>query len=481
MQDSNKPNILLFFSEQWRSDCVGYTSKDSVIETPFLDQLCIEGITFTNAYSACPTCIATRACLATGKSPNSNGRIGYKDGVPWNYDNTLMECLRNSGYQTINSGKTHFYPPRTTMGFEQLYLYDNQDPPNSDYHRWLKRETGDTVKDTAVEISSNSWLCHPWAYPEYLHSTNWCIDTAIDALSRRDPQRPFFLQVGFHRPHPPLDPPLQFYTRYEDKTLPPVPVGNWAEKFNFPIKKVDGKFGNLAENTLDKTRKAYYSLVTHADYHIGRLIHWLRREKLLDNTWIIFIADHGEMLGDHRMMSKINPFEGSAHVPFIVKPPGPLQLETDRTIDFPVTHMDVLPTLLDVAGIDKPGAIEGSSLVPFLKNSADKAASGQNRAFIHGEHAPGEGSSSGWQYATDGKEKYIWDSVSGDEYFFDLVKDPQELHNNVNDNEHRDRAAMWRDRIIDILKNRPEDGLTDGKVLFPGKKLPPVKKPLVLE
>jgi arylsulfatase len=463
-------NIVLFFVEQWRADCLGYIEQNKAIDTPFLDQLAHESISFTSAYSACPTCIATRACLATGLSPSKHGRIGYKDEIPWCYKDTLMLCLRNGGYQTICAGKTHFYPPRTTLGFEQLLLYDNQHPQQSDYHLWLDRASSGNVRDTAVEVSSNSWVPHPWVYPEYMHSTNWCIDQAIKALELRDPQRPFLLQVGFHRPHPPLDPPIQYYEAYRDKQLPPVPLGDWAGEHDRPVHAADGKFGFLPEGMLDKTRKAYYAQITHADYQIGRLIYWLRRAKWLEDTWIIFISDHGELLGDHNMYSKISPFEGSARVPFIVRPPHDFRCSRDTRCDAPVTHMDIMPTLLELTELPQPVGLEGRSLLPFLGGEDTKW-----RDYLHGEHAPGEGSEKGWQFVTDGKKKFIWDSVTGQELFFDLEKDPKEKINIVGHTEYAEAATLWRQRLIEVLSQRQEDNLADGKRLIAGQSLPPVR------
>ena len=147
-----------------------------VVETPFLSELAGHGMTFTHAYTSCPSCIATRASILTGMSPSNTGRLGYRDGVPWRYKNTLMECLRNSGYQTINVGKTHFHPQRASMGYEINELYDTQkfDPWfDSDYNKWLRQMTNGALVDSATDLGPNSIIAQPWVHAENLHSSAW--------------------------------------------------------------------------------------------------------------------------------------------------------------------------------------------------------------------------------------------------------------------------------------------------------------------
>ncbi len=457
----SQPNFLFIFTDQWRGDCLGVLGHPTV-ETPFLDELASQGTLFPNAYSPCPSCIAARASVVTGQTPSTHGRLGYQDKVPWTYSPTLMSCLRDAGYQTINVGKTHFFPMRAHLGFEENRLYDPQhlEPGfESDYHAWLRKETHGTVCDTAHEISSNSWLAHPWTHAEYLHPTNWTTDTALEMLARRDPTRPFFLQVGYHRPHPPIDPPLAYYERYHDRPLAPVPVGDWAAEFDVPTRQIDPQEGRIPDYQLDRCRRAYYAQLTHLDYQIGRLLH-----QLPGDTCIIFTADHGEQLGDHHLFRKTTPFEGSARIPFIIKASGP----RGQLCDKPISLYDIMPTLLEEAGVPIPTSVEGSSLAPLVRGEETPW-----RAFVHGEHTY---AGHGWQFVTDGKEKFAWDSLSGREWFFDLAVDRGETRNLIDDPASADRVAHWRRRLIETLAARPQDNLSDGVRLLPGKQLPAVRK-----
>ncbi len=475
MPENQRPNFLLIFPDQWRGDCVGGPYNHPVVETPFLDQMANEGVTFTSAYSACPSCIATRACLATGRTPDGTGRIGYRDGVPWRYEGTMYHRLRDAGYQTINVGKTHFYPQRLHLGFEENRLYECiriDEGFDSDYHIWLKEKGQGLVRDTAMEITSNSWMARPWLHPEPLHPNTWTAQTAIEMLQRRDPARPFFLQVGFHRPHPPLDPPVEYFRQYEDREMPPVPVGDWAKEFAEPVRRVDSSTGTLPKHILDRSRRAYYAQITHLDYQIGRILECVRTMGELGNTWIIFTSDHGELLGDHNHFRKVVALEGSARVPFIVRPPQSFDGPRGSFRDEPISHFDVMPTVLEQAGLEIPADVQGSSLRPLLAGE-----DAQWRDYIHGEHS--SFSDQGNQFVTDGKEKFIWLTGSGRELFFDLKDDPQELHDRSGDPDYADRVALWRQRLIDLLAERPDDGLSDGERLIPGTSLPAVRPELL--
>jgi arylsulfatase len=454
----DRPNIVFVFPDQWRFDCLGVAGH-TCVETPFLDELAHSGVRFTNCYSPSPTCIATRASLMTGLSPNSAGRMGYRDGVPWTYANTFPRLLRDSGYQTMCAGKTHFYPARARCGFEELRLYEMpwQEPDRpSDYHRWLAKETGGSVSDTAWGLDSNSWVAHPWTEPERLHPSSWTTDAAIELMEQRDPLRPFFIQVSYHRPHPPLDPPIEYFERYLAKQLPPTPVGDWAEDNNVPVTSVDHSVGRIPDEALDRARRAYFAQISHLDYQVGRLRRYLKGRGLLGNTWIVFASDHGELLGDHHLWRKTNGFEGSAHVPLIVSPPLVQDRPAPALCDCPCTLTDLAATFLELGGATSPEPLESDSLLPLVR--------GQDAAwkdFVHGEHAPG------WQFLTDGREKFIWFAPDDRRWLFDLAEDPNELHNLAEDPAWASHLALWEGRLIEILKDRPE-GLSDGERLVPG-------------
>jgi arylsulfatase len=462
----SKENIILIIADQWRGDCLSVAGHSGV-DTPNLDSLANQGTIFNHAYSSCPSCIAARASLFTGLSPNSHGRIGYKDGIEWNYENMLAQVLGNAGYQTHCSGKTHFFPQRKHCGFQSHDSYEasqNFDGKYvNDYREWLRDQTGGTFNEWDHGMGDNSWIARPSQLPEHLHNNWWTMNTSIDFLKRRDKTRPYFLNISFHRPHPPLDPPQAFYDMYKDRDIPDIPVGKWAEKYNVPVMGTATPFGHLPEHVLKHSRRAYYAQLAHIDNQIGRLLTSLRN---LDEEkpHIIFTSDHGELLGDHNLFCKSLPYEGSSRIPLIKFDPSCPAVKDNPFNDIPTVIEDVYPMILDIAGIDIPNKIDG---INPLSDSAEK------NSYVHSEHSWHIDQS--WQMLTDGCEKYIWWAKSGEEQFFDLQNDPEEMNDLGQDPAFADRLKYWRQILIAKLAKRPEDGLSDGTKLIPGKALPPVK------
>ncbi|MCC7517703.1 MAG: arylsulfatase [Verrucomicrobiae bacterium] len=471
-----KPNLVFILTDQQRSDALGILGRSGA-ETPNLDMLARHGTLFTSAYSPCPSCIAARASIFTGQRPTTHGRIGYRDSVPWRYPTTLAGELARAGYQTHCVGKTHFFPQREPLGFESQDSYEaaqNFDGKYvNDYWKWLEERTQGRVRETDHGVDWNSWYARPSHLPEELHNNTWVVTKGIEFLERRDPSRPFFLNLSFHRPHPPIDPPQVFFDLFRDRRLPKVPVGDWAKEHLVEPDGMNTWRGKLPEDLLLRSRRAYLAQIAHIDNQIGRFLIQLRKNRKLDTTWIVFTSDHGEMLGDHGLFRKCYAYEGSAHVPLIVAPPSGSKIHTCAA---PVSLEDLMPTFLEAASLPVPGTVEGRSLVPLC--SSTPAAAGW-REYVHGEHAPGYARGQGMQFLTDGKEKYIWFTLSGREQLFDLRRDPQELRDLSRVRTKRARLALWRARMVEELAARPDDGLSDGRRLIPGKELSPVRAALL--
>src|SRR5690606_5426687 len=184
----------------------------------------------------------------------------------------------------------------------------------------------------------------------------------------------------------------------------------------------------------------------------------------------------GELLGDHHLWRKFIAFEGSIKVPMIIRPPhSGGDVPRGSCDDRNVCLEDIMPTLLEEAGIDIPPTVEARSLSAALRGGGQDGW----REYIHGEHHRPDGT---WQFVTDGREKFIWQTMSGKEWFFDLRNDPQELRNRVNDPAFADRVSLWRQRLIDVLARRPEDGFVSEGRLVPGTNLAgPVRQWLLEE
>lgn len=467
---SNKqPNILLIMTDQMRGDCMSFYGHPDV-KTPYLDTLAARGVAFNNAYSACPSCIAARAALFTGLSPEHNHRVGYQDGIPWRYEKTLAGELSKAGYYTKCVGKMHVHPSRSLQGFHHVELHDGylhalrfQDKctfaeaqkNSDDYYHWLRAELGvdtDTI-DTGLEC--NSWVARPWCYEEKYHPTNWVTDRTIDFLRSRDPEKPFFLMASYLKPHPPLDPPKYYFDMYMNRELRMPAKGNWErnEEASFSF---DSPF-TPNDNVLIKEMLAgYYGLITHLDHQIGKLIQALVEYNLYNDTIIVFSSDHGEELGDHGLFRKSRAYEGSTHIPLIISAPDTLipGIRRGEKTESLVELRDIMPTLLEIAGTPDD-TLDGRSLIPILQNPAKKI-----RSYLHGEHSYGKKSN---HWIVTEKDKFIWNSFIGTEEYFDLKKDPRELIGD--DGSHEERKNELRLLLIKELEGRPEGFVKNGTLI----------------
>lgn len=447
---------------------------NEVIHTPYLDTLAAGGSTFEHAYSATPTCVPARVALLTGMSQESHGRYGHDARVPFSkaYPTTLPGVLGEAGYQTQAIGKTNVEPERARVGFDDVRLHNGflhesrrESGRNlqliDDYLPWLRRQPGMANQaETDHGVACNSMMARPWDKPEAYHPTNWVASEAIDWLYRRDPTCPFFLYLSFHRPHAPLDPPAWAFEQYLDADLPDPPVGSWAEPF------AQFRKDFLAESALGKQRPevrrralaAYYGLITHIDHQLNRVLEALGDFSLLDNTAVVFVSDHGDMMGDHDFYRKALGYEGSARIPFIVRLPGGEYVRP--RVDEVVELRDVMPTILDIAGVQIPESVDGRSVLPLMRGEDVEW-----RRDIHGEHTYTIRDFEEMHWVTDGHRKFIWWSGSGMEQFFDLDADPQELHDLIEDPARVPEVDDWRGRLIAHLEGREEGFVTDGQLV----------------
>jgi arylsulfatase len=402
------PNVVLIMTDQQRWDTLGCYGN-AVVETSNLDHLAAQGTVFTAAYSTTPSCVPARASLMTGLTQWNTGILGMGEGQPRcaNLVDTLPAVLARAGYHTQAVGKLHFTPQRSLQGFHHAVLDESarvEDPGfESDYARWFDRHRTGEYGRYDHGIDRNSWVSRPWHAPEFLHPTNWTVNESIDFLDRRDPTRPFFLMTSFARPHSPYDPPGFYYDLYANKSVPGPVVGSWADVHDVLRDALDPNAwrGRRSPEQVRRARASYYGLVHHIDHQIGRLLRYLREHGLYDNTLVVFTSDHGDMLGDHHLWRKTYAYEGSAHIPLVVKLPDTHHRRGH--VDRPATLYDVMPTVLDAVGVPATRSLDGGSLLPLIQH--DDAPW---RPYLHGEHDTFYHASQENQFLTDGRTKYIW-------------------------------------------------------------------------
>ncbi len=448
-------------TDQHRGDCLGIDGHP-VLQTPYLDAEAAAGIRFRHGYSACPVCIPARRTMMSGRTPHGQGTY-------CNYDTllntpTLPGCLSGAGYQAHLCGKLHLWPQRKLYGFCSTDWADGPGGKNdrNDYYKFLENN-GFNMPEAARchGMDGNGWAARPWPFEERYHITSWTTDCALRFLERRDPTMPFFLNVSYYHPHQPAIPPEYYYNMYMNMDIPEPAHGGWAKvdeisRRGMPVSSIRI---NPDPIVMKQFQAGYFGCITHIDHQIGRIL-----QVVPQNTIVLFVADHGEMLGDHGYARKGHGFEGSARIPFLFKFPQGMNIPQRQVRDEVVELMDVMPTLLDAAGIAIPDMVEGRSLMPLITGKDSTW-----REYVHGECAvlgePDNIPKTGMQYLTDGKRKYIWHPGTAEEFYFNLETDPRELHNLSGESGFDPEIEIWRQRLIGILKDRPE-GFTDGKKLL---------------
>ncbi len=455
------PNILLIMTDQHRADCLGIEGHP-VLQTPHLDEIAGTGARFRRAYSACPLCIPARRTLMTGVSAKTHGVVGNVD-RPLDLP-TLPGLLRDAGYQTHLCGKLHLWPKRKRYGFESMDWSDGpyEGEDIGDYGSFLIRQAGDIpYAARAHGATLNSWVARPWHLADRLHFTNWCTDRALEFLDCRDPTAPYFLKISFFHPHTPCTPPAFYFDHYLNQELPEPVVGDWARFTECPAlgQPVRSMRCALPANEMRTLRAGYFGSITHLDDQIGRILDRIKGDR---QTVVLFVSDHGEMLGDHQYFQKGLPYEASARIPFLIRLPRSFGIRPGQVCDQPVELMDVMPTILDVAGVDAPESVEGRSVLPLLRGDG-----GAWRAWLHGECAQHRGGDStrpdsAMHYLTDGRQKYVWRSDTGDEQLFDLEADPNERTDLIGLAGSGRDHAIWRNRLVELLSGRSERFVRDG-------------------
>ena len=466
MADDTRPNFLVIMTEQHRGDCLGLEGHP-VLLTPSMDEIGATGAWFRSAYSTCPICVPARRSFLSGQFPSTHGQRSNTN-LEWDGTQTLPGVLSAHGYETRWVGRSmHQTPPRKRYGFDHMVINDHRIPVD-DYDEWLARvQPPGSGGYYGTGVMHNDWTACAWHMPDACHHTNWTVNLALEFLEKRDPSCPFLLVVSFIAAHPPLVPPGFYFDRYLRQDLPEPVIGDWAEP---PLN--DGVGGgpapervHLTGEALRSTRAGYYGLINHVDDQIRRLLNNVTgvQRQTGNNTVVVFTSDHGEMLGDHYRWRKNVPYEGSARIPLLLSAPARLGLQRGAVIDKPVGLEDIMPTLLDLAGVPIPDTVDGSSLLPLLRG---EQTAWRDCIHIQQCHAA-------YHCLTDGKSKYIWFTTDGREQFFDLVADPDEIHDLSADPSRAAQIGAWRERLVRQLAGGA-DGFSDGEKLIPGRPFPAV-------
>jgi arylsulfatase len=457
-----RPNILLIMPDQMRGDCLSIEGHP-VLMTPNTDSIAENGVRFTRAYATSASCIPARRSLLTGMYPSSNGMVGFTDGYPITTP-TLPQLLRDNGYATVLVGRhMHQSPYEEPYGYTRQILGSTY-VDHDDYADFLERALPGAGGVKGIGLSFNGWQAKPWPYSEHLHPTSWVAQQSRQVLAGHDDGKPLFLTASFYAPHPPLFPPAYYMERYLHMTLPPAAIGSWEHppERNVIGSGVDAHRTVLQGEALRNAQAGYFGLINQLDDQLYWLISDFRAtSRRAGRPWVIvFTSDHGEMLGDHYYFRKCEPYEGSSRIPLLFQAAPDLGLNAGLISDEPVCLEDIMPTLLDLAHVAIPDAVDGVNLVPLMKGQTRTA-----RDILHGEHSPCYGQDQAYHFLTDGRMKYIWRPIDDTEQLFDLDHDPNELENLSSRKERTVEVAGWRTRLMGVLAGRPEGFVVNDRLV----------------
>lgn len=414
---ADRPHVLLICTDHWPASLLGVAGHP-VIQTPTLDQLARNGVRFTQCHSECPVCIPARRTLMTGTTPRTHGDRVYLDREPMPDVPTLAQSFRDAGYQAYAAGKLHVYPQRNRIGFDDVMLHEEgrlQYGVIDDYELYLA-DHGHAGAMFAHGMCNNEYHHRPWPLAEEHHITNWTTRSICRYIQRRDPTRPGFWYVSYCHPHPPLVPLRDYLELYRDAEIDQPFCGEWATEDSPALAMIrPPESCPQTPQAIAAARRAFYALCTHIDHQLRLVIGTLRGEGLLDNTIIAFTSDHGDMLGNHGLWAKRIFYRDSANVPLLLcGVAGDERIGHHQTDDRIVGWQDIMPTLLDLAGVPIPETCDGMSLI------------GQNtREYLFGECSNGAKAT---RMIHDGRHKLIYYPVGNVRQLFDMAEDPCEMH-----------------------------------------------------
>jgi arylsulfatase len=450
-----KPHVVIMLAEQHRGDalsCAGH----SIVKTPSLDRLAAGGARFSNAYTTSPVCMPARSSLQSGLYPHNLGQWANHDRLEPRFDN-MANVLSGLGYHTAYLGKSHLYVQRVgghmrehepfmhelgwkdvrettgpggtvetesivTDRWKELGVLETH---REDYH---KRKEGGTYRST--------W---PSPLPEGEHLDDFIGRMAVEYIEKYDRDEPLLAVVGFGAVHEPWDPPEKWAAMYDpadmDEPAPRTNPGEWVpEKAAEHHRTLQAGRDDIGPEQVANLRAAYYAKVSHMDHWVGRITDALEARGMLEDTLVVYLADHGEMLGDKGRVSKSVYYEPAVRVPLIVR--YPRAGGAGQVCDRPTSIVDVFPTLVDAAGGDAEHAGFGRFLLPLLE---DPAADHHDAVF--GEYRTRT-------MIRDRRYKMVVDDTGTVLKLYDLREDPGEELNLVGKLGAETEIRRLRDRLL---------------------------------
>lgn len=471
---SEKPNILLIFPDQHRGDTMGCAGHP-VIHTPNIDRIAAEGVLFGRCCTNSPLCMPARASLMNGQYVNTHGV--WDNNLPADrHGPSHVRNIRDAGYYTAVIGKTHLYVhggvKDTRQHIDQLKDWGFEDTHeltgpwasaniNSEYTDYLAQKG---LLETHREYirhylaGMRSGAMKPWQEPPSPLKPEDHLDvytgrTAADWLRNYHGSKPFYLQVCFPGPHDPFDSTKEYRDLYRPEDVP-VGIMDKPKEPVPPYVQFVTSWSALEGMTIQQKQLMstfYYGKVTQIDDGIGMILKAMAERGFLDNTWVVYTSDHGEMLGDHFLSHKIVFYEGALKIPLIIRPPGGVKAWKSGGL---TDHIDIAATLLDIAGAKPSEKSDGVSLLPVVRAGPAGRDAQKHKDAVFSEVQL-------FSMVLTDRYKMVVNSITREPLeLYDVVNDPKELNNLVTDSSLKKVCDELNERYLRrLLSNMDQEKL----------------------
>ena len=456
------PNIILIITDQQRFDTINALGFP-YMDTPHIDRLVNEGVSFDNCHITAPSCAPARASLFTGFYPHVTGIMRNAD----RWRRSWIEDLNEAGYHCVNIGKMHTQPFETSLGFHERYVVENKDrylEGRYYFDEWDKALAARGLVKQQREQYRRREDYHErmgaftWDLPADTHSDNFVGGLAQWWLRSYPKTEPLFLQIGFPGPHPPYDPTPDMAAQYIDRDLP-LPSVTQAELDGQPPPFLELRrhntevdhdsivhLENPSRAQLQRLRAYYAANVSMIDQQVGQIMGTLEEEGYLENSVVIFTSDHGDCLGDHGHIQKWTMYDIITRAPAIFWSPG--RFPAGRRVGELCQWMDIGQTVLELAGVTPRGEMQTISLVPALQGEY-----WAGREYVYAEH-PADGNYEGPYMTMIRSERWKLAHFLDQDYgqLFDLSADPDEVNN------------LWDDAGLADVKRQLLDAMLNWRI-----------------
>ncbi len=453
-----RPNILILYTDQQRWDTLGANGNPEIL-TPNLDALAASGVTFTHHFVQNPVCMPSRISMLTSRYPSSLGIT--RMGVPVPQDLlTLPRILKTYGYRGANIGKLHFLPhanrdhrsPHPDYGFDHLEISDEPGVYEDAYRAWARQRAPEAMDAISAGIPPGTriWnrtlgikdeVAHrgdpegrfdfeggiPFGADDSLTHSAFVAEQTIEFI-RQARDQPFLCIAGFYSPHAPWMTPQKYLDLYDPASLsiPEFPPEIDGQR---PVEPGE----QFSDAHLRRAKQGYYAMISEVDYYVGKILAALDAAGQRENTIVVFTSDHGEWLGTHLKFGKGYPADDAvSRVPLILSAPNG---ELGQRIDGIVEAVDILPTLLSLAGIQAPPSLQGISLADVVMTGAEVP---KRAALTEGD---------GWKCLRNRDYRYLIHS-DGRERLWHIETDPGEYADVVDEPAHQPALARCRHQLL---------------------------------